>query len=232
MECCDQIVTDIRMLFTKGVDGKKWQWSDAGWGADWLEAYGSDEERLKPFSWKVAYESHGPCLTCMHVDGWYKNALSEQVELVSSVRTLRTDDYARTFTTLSYVFIDDLNTAGTHFFTLGGKDRVSYIETPIVAYGNKEGLIEEIQLTKEVECKEYVIKQKVLTGSPPWFIAFPGQEQRNDEKWGKGFRALIIRKYYSDLGGKEYINPSISIIGKPKHLFLQKKRIDSDLSIH
>jgi hypothetical protein len=28
--CCKNTITDVRMLFTSGVDKVKWQWSDAG----------------------------------------------------------------------------------------------------------------------------------------------------------------------------------------------------------
>jgi hypothetical protein len=215
MGCCKQTITDIRMLFTKGEDGKLWQWSNAGWGGDWLQVYNDKSERLMPFSWKSAYESHGPCLTCMHIGGSYQSSDGNQVELTSSVRTLRTDDYARTFTRLSYVFKKDLPTLKSHFFGLGGS---SHINTPKVAYGNKDGLTEEINIEEDIERDAYFIERKELTGSPPWFIGFPDQEIRDSAKLGKGFRALVIRKFHASFSNVEYHNPSISLIGQHKHL--------------
>ncbi len=217
MGCVKQTITDIRMLFTKGEDGQMWRWSDAGWGGDWLKVYdnNSDEnERLMPFSWKTAYESHGPCLTCMHVDGWYQSSSKGyRVELSGTVRTMRTDDYARTITTLSYVFKNELPTAKTHFFSMGGS---ADTETPRVALGCKSGLIEEINVDEDVEPDSYFIERKALTGSSPWFVGFPGQRQVNDKTWGKGFRAIIIRQYQASFSGVEYHNPCISLIGNRK----------------
>lgn len=172
MGCCKQTITDIRMLLTKGKDEKLWQWSDAGWGGDWLNVHDEINERLMPFSWKVAYEAHGPCLTCMHVDGWYKSGEMDKVEVSASVRTLRTDDYARTFTSLSYIFKKDLPTAGSYLFSIGGRRQV---ETPIVAYGCKDGLEKEIHLDQNVDFNEFLIERKELSGRKPWFVGFPGK---------------------------------------------------------
>ena len=169
--CCQNTITDIRMLFTIGEDNKRWQWSDAGWGGDWLKVF-KDSKRLLPHSWKVAYEAHGPCLTCMHVDGWYKSSETDKVELSSTVRTLRTDDYARTFTSLSYSFDKDLPTNKSYLFSMGG---TNYVETPIVVYGCKDGLSQECHITQDVNFNEVYMEKKELSGRKPWFVGFPGK---------------------------------------------------------
>ncbi len=187
MGCTKQIITDIRTLYIKGKDGNLWHWSDAGWGGDWLKVSDTNKNRLMPFAWKTAYEAHGPCLTGMHVDGWYKNEAGDQTGVSATVRTLRTDDYARTFTSLKYIFTNgDLPACGSYFFALGGSS-TPYVETPFVACGCKDGLTEELDFTSsEVEPEEYVIERKELSGSPPWFIGFPGQEIHYEREWGKG----------------------------------------------
>ena len=211
MDCVEQTITDIRMLYTKGDDEKLWGWSDAGWGGDWLQVSDKNKSRLMPFSWKTAYEAHGPCLTSMLVDGWYKNDTGDKVHLYSSVNTLRTDDYARTFTSISYLFTNDLPTKNAYFFSLGSTPRIA---TTLVAYGSKDGLNEQIDLsTKEVQPGEYVIDRKEMKGSPPWFIAFPGQKYYDDKTWGKGFRSIVITKYQATLNNVKFHNPSISLIG-------------------
>ncbi len=37
MSLVDVAITDVRMLMArKGLEGKKWGWTDGGWGGDWL----------------------------------------------------------------------------------------------------------------------------------------------------------------------------------------------------
>ncbi len=171
MGCVGQTITDIRMLYTKGEDNKPWTWSDAGWGGDWLNVVDRSRNRLMPFAWKTAYEAHGPCLTGMRVRGCYRSGYGDQVSMFSQVRTLRTDDYARTFTSLQYTFNQDLSTAGSYFFSLGSR---AYIDTPVVACGNRDGIIDEFDFSKkEVKPFEVAVDRKELTGPPPWFIAYP-----------------------------------------------------------
>ncbi len=172
MGCVPNTITDIRMLFTKGVDEKLWTWSDAGWGGDWLKVFDSENHRLMPFSWKRAYESHGPCLTCMKVDGLYKSSNDDQVAISSIVRTLRTDDYARTFISLSYVFKNDLPADKSSLFSLGGAQTTM---TPVVVYGCKDGLIKEVNVGKPVEFNEIFMEIEELGGDQPWFVGFPGK---------------------------------------------------------
>jgi hypothetical protein len=63
MALARRTICDIRMLMTAGKVSKKWRFTDAGWGGDWLSILGNDGQRKKPFCWKTAYNSYGPCLT-------------------------------------------------------------------------------------------------------------------------------------------------------------------------
>ena len=63
MALVKRTICDIRMLITRGTISKRWRFTDAGWGGDWLSIIGDDGNRKRPFCWKTAYNSYGPCLT-------------------------------------------------------------------------------------------------------------------------------------------------------------------------
>jgi len=209
MDCVQNTITDIRMLMTKGKDNKKWQWSDAGGRGDWLNIQLVTDKvgnRLLPFGWKVAYNSHGPCLSEVFYDGWYSS--DRCVGMSANVRTLRTDDYARTFTALNFVFNQSLVATNTSFFCMGG---IPTLKTPKIVLGNNDGLIEEYNVPENLQVGTFFVKQRELVGKGPWFIGFPEQCIEDDKKWGKGWRALIIRTFDATFNAVKYNNPSISL---------------------
>jgi len=54
------MVTDVRMLMTRnGKDGRKWSWSDGGWGGDWLQVMRESDNKLHPVQLKTAYLAQG-----------------------------------------------------------------------------------------------------------------------------------------------------------------------------
>jgi len=207
MTLVQNTITDIRMLMTKGEDEKKWNWSDAGWGGDWLNIKDERGKRLLfPFGWKTAYMSHGPCLSEVYYDGWYSTDRS--VGISANVKTLRTDDYARTFTTLSFTFNQTEPASKASFFRLGGS---ADMKTPKIVLGNRDGLIAEYDVPTNMKMGTFFLENKELSGKRPWFIGFPEQYLENDKSWGKGWRALIIREYNARFDAETYHNPSISL---------------------
>ena len=203
MALVPKIITDVRTLMVKREDGAKWKFSDAGWGGDWLDL-SIQGERQKPFQWKFGYLSHGPCLSEVKYMGWYGKEKS--VSLESSVSTLRTDDYARTFFNIRYEFNRETHT-DVSFFVLGGQDR---IYTPVIAWGNKEGLIEERSLEKKNPGHPYLEQQNFVGQSPFWF-GFPKQEIRGEDKKGCGWRAIVIRSFEASFSGVRYNKPTFSV---------------------
>ncbi len=209
MGCCGNIITDLRLLMTKGIDDQEWVWSDAGWGGDWLKLFSPEEEnkgRYFPYQWKCAYNSHGPCLTDVQYAGYFGPKV---VSVDATVRTLRCDDYARTFTSLNYNFNESVAFSKASFFELG---TTVYIATPTIAFGNCSGLIEEMDVPVDLKHGDYFLDNKVLEGEGPWWFGFPKQQQINDKTWGKGWRGLVIRSFNAVLGGKEDRNPSFSLV--------------------
>ncbi len=204
MSCTDVAVTDVRMLMSRnGKNGEKWQWTDAGWGGDWLGLNDDKKQKHLFNGLKTAYVAHGPCLTEVKYNGAY--GVHREVGVDSTVRTLRTDDYARTFTTLDYTFTKKTNASGW-LFKMG---RTGGYITPKVAYGNLNGLIKEQVVPKGLRRGDAFVPRTTLSGPGPWWVAFPGSYHESDRDWGTGYRAMVIRSYKAVIGGKEYNKPTI-----------------------
>ena len=205
MSCVDVAVTDVRMLMARnGLKGKKWDWTDAGWGGDWLNL--KDAKGQKHFfnGMKTAYIAHGPCLTEVKYDGFY--GAKREVDMAATVRTLRTDDYARTFTTMKYAFDKTVNADGW-LFKMG---RTHGYVTPKIAYGNEKGLIKEHLVPNSLKPGGDFVAKTTLTGVGPWWVSFPGAYSNRGRNWGNGYRAMVIRSYKAVIGGKLYTNPTVS----------------------
>jgi len=206
MSLVDVTITDIRMLMTrKGVDGKKWSWTDAGWGGDWLNIRDDSQEKYFQNSLKTAYLSQGPCLTDVKYEGYYGK--NQEVDFKARIQTLRTDDYSRTFQSLSYQFTRDVSAQRIWLFKLG---RTSHYTTPQIAYGNSDGCIENLDVPETLKKKQIFLNKVKLTGLAPWWVALPGAVQTSGRNWGTGYRALIIRDFQAHISGKTFTHPTIS----------------------
>lgn len=202
----DVAVTDVRMLMARtGADGKKWGWTNAGWGGDWLYTEDAKGKRHNPNELKTAYFAHGPCLTDVRYNGHYGS--QREIAFETEVNTLRTDDYARTFQKFSYTFDKEVATKGAWLFKMG---RTHHYATPSIAYGNADGLIQEIAVPDTLKKDALLFEQAEITGAAPWWVSFPRAGQTRDDGKGNGYRALVIRSYSATLGGKVYTQPNIS----------------------
>lgn len=202
----DISITDVRMLMARqGANGKKWGWTDAGWGGDWLQVSDTTGQRHHPAEFKTAYLAHGPCLTDVRYDGKYGAA--REVDVSAKVQTLRTDDYARTFQKFRYTFDKEVSTKGIWLFKMG---RTGGYITPVIAYGNADGLIANKEVPSTLKKDEHFIDQTTIEGNAPWWFSFPGAYKNPIGDKGPGYRALVIRGYKATLSGKEYNNPTIS----------------------
>ena len=123
MSATDIAITDVRMLMTRnGLKGRKWSWTDGTWGGDWLGVHDANRNKLAFTEMKTAYLAHGPCLTEVRYNGGY--GPGREVDLAATVRTLRTDDYARTFHTLQYEFRKQLPVGSGWLFKMGRTGRL------------------------------------------------------------------------------------------------------------
>lgn len=200
-------ITDVRgLMLRNGKEGKSWSWTDAGWGGDWLGLKDAKGNKLVFSEMKTAYLAQGPCLTDVRYDGYYGH--DHVVDLKAQIHTLRTDDYARTFNFLDYTFLKPITTKDSSFFRVGGNPR---IHTPVIAYGNKDGLIAEIQVPADAKKDSLLVDQLTLTGEGPWWVSFAGSKPTGDRDWGTASRALIIRSYQSSFGGQTHSNPTITL---------------------
>ena len=207
MSLVNRAVTDVRMLMARnGKEGKQWEWTNGGWGGDWLGIAASSQEKLLFRDMKTAYLAHGPCLTDVRYNGFY--GAGREVALDARVHTLRTDDHARTFHHLKYTFQKELSAKDSYFFQMGPTG--SFV-TPKIAYGNRDGLISEREVPANLKPNDLFIETETLTGEGPWWITFPGASFTNNRDWGTGSRALIIRSFHAIHGGRTYTNPTISM---------------------
>lgn len=203
--CVDIVITDVRMLMARnGIEGKKWNWTDAGWGGDWLNIQDANQDKYFMNGIKTAYLSQGPCLTDVKYDGYY--GMNKEIDFKSQIQTLRTDDYARTFQKFSYEFTTDVSPEKIWLFKLG---RTSHYKCSQLAYGNVDGLIKQHDVPNELMSDQVFLENTKLTGPGPWWVALPGAKQTDGRNWGTGYRALIIRDYKIIAGGKTYTNPTI-----------------------
>ena len=212
MSLTDVAITDIRGLMLRdGVKGKKWNWTDAGWGGDWLRVQTPRGRKLSFAQMKSAYHAQGPCLTDVRYQGFY--GTDEQVGVGARVQTLRTDDYARTFQQIEYDFKTDLPDpkGGNYLFQMGGKQNNINLVTPRVAYGNADGLIKEITMPADGKPGDLLLDRVQLTGKGPWWVAFPGAGNEPNRNLGTASKALIIRGYKARFGGVAASAPTLTV---------------------
>ena len=205
MSCVDVAITDIRMLMARnGSEGRKWDWTDAGWGGDWLNIKDESQEKYFANGLKTAYLSQGPCLTNVKYDGYY--GMNREIDFKSQIQTLRTDDYARTFQKFSYKFESDVKPKDIWLFKIG---RTHSYTSPEIAYGNIDGLIKQLDVPNTLKDGQVFLENTTLTGPGPWWVALPGSKRTDGRDWGTGYRALVIRDYKVIASGKTYTNPTI-----------------------
>ncbi|MFC1805349.1 LamG domain-containing protein [Planctomycetota bacterium] len=204
--CTPMMVTDVRMLMTRnGKDGRKWSWTDGGWGGDWLEVNRGSDNKLFPVDLKTAYLAHGPCLTDVRYSGFYGK--ERDIAFEARVATLRTDDHNRVFQRFRYRFTKQLGADGSHLFKMGPNDNLL---TPRIAFGNHDGLIAEHTVPGGLRAGSVFREQVVLTGQGPWWVAFPGSFFSRARDWGAGSRGLVIRSFRAVHGGRIYGSPTVS----------------------
>jgi hypothetical protein len=206
----DCIVTDNRgMLIRNGKDGPKWGWCESGWGGDWLNVKNPAGEKLFFSDLKTAYTTHGPCLSEVEYRGHF--GAGDEVEIQSIVHSPRTDDYVRTLLEQSYTFKANLPTKDAWFFKMG---KTHNFISPRVAYGNRDGLIAELEAPVGAKPGDIMVDHLELQGEGPWWVAYPDAQPQlppGRENFGVGSRAFIIRSFKGTFGGKEFKNPSITL---------------------
>ena len=207
MSLVDVAITDIRMLMARtGLNGRKWGWTNAGWGGDWLNIEDASQKKYFWTDLKTAYLSQGPCLTDVKYEGYY--GANREVDFSAQLQTLRTDDYNRSFQRFSYTFTRNVSAKDIWLYKLG---RTRSYQTPRIAYGNSNGLLKEQDVPDILKRDELFLEPIRLSGSGPYWVAFVGASEA-DARRAKpnGYRALIIRKYKVVAGGNTYTQPTIS----------------------
>lgn len=206
MSLVDVAITDIRMLMARnGLKGKKWSWTEAGWGGDWLNIQDDGQKKYFWNNMKTAYLSQGPCLTNVKYIGNY--GANQEVDFTAQIQTLRTDDYSRAFQKLNYTFTRNISAKKIWLYKLG---RTFNYHSPQITYGNSDGFLEERIAPTTLQKGQLLLDNVQLTGTGPWWVAFTKATPASSNNKGSGYRALIIRSYKVVTGGKTYTRPTIS----------------------
>ena len=202
MSCVKNTITDIRLLMARdGAQGKKWNWTDAGWGGDWLDIV-RNQRRLFQKEMKTAYLSHGPCLTDARHSGVY--GANREVRFSAQIQTLRTDDYSRSFQNFRYEFDKNMAADQASIFKLGRTHRYT---TPQLAYGNAKGLIKQQSEPSGLKNGYIFVDDTTFSGPGPWWVTFPGGRS-STKIGGTGYKALIIRKFDAVVNGQKQTAPA------------------------
>ena len=209
-------ITDARgLMFRNGLDGKQWGWTACGWGGDWLKVYQPGPHRnnvLQITGMKTAYVAHGPCLTDVRYAGYFGE--KRQVGFTVRVRTIRTDDYARTIFTLDYKIHDTV--------TLGEDGYLHMLynngfETPTIAWGGRGNLQSQRTVPNGLQHNHVYVKGEPLDGGFPSWVSFtdsvqfePAPERKNKNKMPGGTKHMIIRNFEADVGDETLQTPHVS----------------------
>lgn len=203
MSCTDVAVCDVRLPFGKnGKDGQPWNWTEAGWGGDWLGVFDTAKQKLTFAGMKAATFSPGPCLTDAAYHGGY--GPDQSVVVDAHVRVPRTDDYGRTFQTLRYAFTQDLPATGSYLLR---RHATAFDQS--IAYGNAAGLLAEVPVNPSMKPGDFLVGPTELTGPGPWWIAFPKRSRRGQRDWGVGSVSLVLRNYRAQFGSRQVTQPWI-----------------------
>ena len=169
---------------------------------------------------KTAYISQGPCITHVNFNGWY--GINKEVSFDATVHTTRANDYARTVQKLKYSFNSDIAftnspQAGCCLFRVGGPAGWEGWVAESVVFGNADGLIEEMDVPTSVQVNNMFVDRLPLTGDGPWYVGFPKSRFIKTNTMGVAWKAIIIRKYVSNIAGQVSQHPRISLFARQKH---------------
>lgn len=215
------VITDIRGSLMKDRDtGNSYQWTGNVGGGDFLMLIDPQGKYRYPLQAKIQRKEPGPNLTDATLTGkLYDDAIEYQIRM----QTPRLDDFHRTFFTIRYDILRDIDFQRLAFFQLGAD---FYNCTPFkrFAYGNEKGVEKEWE-PKPGE-NAYETEPFPIEGKLPWFSLH--QVEITGERKAKALndqanRGLIIRSYRSKLNGLESTTPYAALFRslKPSGIVLE-----------
>ncbi|MCC7373837.1 MAG: hypothetical protein IT581_04210 [Verrucomicrobiales bacterium] len=203
-------IDDIRPMMVTGMSKEhpKWSWTHNVGGGDFL-VYEDADGRYQP--WKgvhTSYLNQGPNLTDVRYSGLTADA---HIACRISVSSPRTDDLNRAYHHLRYDVLRPTPFRRLAFYQLGS-DRYHWHQYGRMAWGNTEGLVEEIDPGKGG--RDYRRIGIPCVGAAPWFSLHDGIAADGGKPiqgaWAT--RGLVIRSWKARLGGRE-VPPFASIFG-------------------
>lgn len=201
------LFTDLRPLFQRGfARGEQWGWTSNVGGADTMV-------RLDPQGHYVAgkrnvtrYASHGPNLAHLLYD---ELSVDGAVRSSTEVFLPRTDDVLRVYVRVGCEVLHRVEFSRLALLQLGA-DYYNEADSPLIAWGNAQGLEQEHQL--EPKSGARLLPPWSASGEQPW-LSLHGNRRADLDRAGQAARAVIVREWQAVLGGKPVTTPFFAAVG-------------------
>ncbi|CAE8691546.1 unnamed protein product [Polarella glacialis] len=201
------LVTDVRPFLVCGMGSTPENckgnvgvtaWTENHGGMDFLAAYDASGSYQYLVRTKSHHSANGPRLTNASYSGLTVDAAIRSVRTVS---TWSADDFARHLHSFHYEVLQNVSYARLILYQLGA-DWYNFAGNAHFAYGNGDGLIQELSATSLQQFAEHpTLRGKDCEGQLPCWFAFLTPE----DKAGTHFahRGLVVRRWQARLGGVE-----------------------------
>jgi hypothetical protein len=207
-------ITDLRPLYVRSYDAKRrppFEWTPNHGGANYLHYKTDAGKQYMNIRREMPVPGPGLSRTVFH-----GTSADGKIRCTITVQHPRTDDLNRSYHRVRYDVLEDADFDRLAFFQLGTA-LYDYYQPGAIAWGNREGLQEEVEVNP-TGAPEYFRRGIALEGRAPWWISQHGgklaEGQRGTQSaMGTASRGLVIREWRAKLGGEEVDNPYISFFG-------------------
>lgn len=200
------MIDDVRpLMVTSYQTGGKWDWTCNVGGGDFLVYFNEEGQRVYLGRMRTFYRKYCPNLTEVIYSGITQDG---KIEAEISVSTPRTDDIAKAFHKCRYEVLEPVEFSRIALYQIGA-DGYNDHTFGKMAYGNKEGVVEE--WVPERGGDRYARCGIPLEGNTPWISLHEGVPKQDDWAWAD--RGGVIRSWKAVIGGKECPVPYFSTYG-------------------
>lgn len=203
------MMDDVRPLL---VDASgRWGWTGNVGGAEFLRYVSHDAPTVtqRVTGVRSLYTSPGPNLT----DVTYAGVTSDgRIRVSATPRLVASDDIVRTFLTLSFEFLEDVEYDRLAFFQVAA-DNYSDNGFTRLAWGNADGVTED-RANAATGATGYATDADrgiALEGDQPWVFLYDSTHTSGTLPEHLANVGFIVREFEADIGGTRLTTPSISL---------------------